>query len=95
MVHTPVHASWLNQIEIFFSIVQRKVVTPNDFTSLDQIEDRLIAFEQRYNATARPFKWKFTPADLEDLLARIERHEQKERTLQHEHDHQPAALEPA
>jgi transposase len=94
MVHTPVHASWLNQIEIFFSIVQRKIVTPNDFTSLDQVEDRLIAFEQRYNATARPFRWKFTPADLEDLLARIERHEQKERTLQHEHDHQPAALEP-
>ena len=80
MVHTPVHASWLNQVEIFFSIVQRKVVTPNDFTSLDQVEDRLTAFEQRYNATARPFRWKFTPADLEDLMARIERHEQKEQT---------------
>jgi hypothetical protein len=74
MIHTPVHASWLNQVEIFFSIVQRKVVTPNDFTSLDQVEDRLIAFERRYNETARPFRWKFTPADLEDLLARIERH---------------------
>ncbi|MEV6864538.1 IS630 family transposase [Streptosporangium subroseum] len=93
MVHTPVHGSWINQIEIFFSIVQRKVVSPNDFTSLDQIEDRLIAFERRYNATARPFRWKFTPADLEDLLARIERHEQKESNLQHEHDHQPAALD--
>jgi hypothetical protein len=92
MVHTPVHASRLNQIEIFFSIVQRKVVSPNDFTNLDQVQDRLTAFEQRYNATARPFKWKFTPADLEDLLARIERHEQKERNRQHEHDHQPAAL---
>jgi transposase len=93
MVHTPVHASWLNQIEIFFSIVQRKVVTPNDFTSLDQVEDRLVAFEQRYNATARPFRWKFTPADLEDLLARIERHEQKESNLQQPSgcDHQPAA----
>lgn len=90
MVHTPVHASWLNQIEIFFSIVQRKVVTPNDFTSLDQVEDRLTAFERRYNETARPFKWKFTPADLEDLLARIERHEQKEQNLQHTNDHQPA-----
>ena len=92
MVHTPVHASWLNQVEIFFSIVQRKVVSPNDFTDLDQVQDRLTAFEQRYNATAQPFKWKFTPTDLEDLLARIERHEQKERTQQHEHDHQPAAL---
>ncbi|MEU5943681.1 hypothetical protein ABZ807_32030 [Micromonospora sp. NPDC047548] len=97
MVHTPVHASWTNQIEIFFSIVQRKVVTPNDFTSLDQVEDRLTAFERRYNATARPFGWKFTPADLEDLLARIERHEQKESNLQQHDDcdHQPAVLAPA
>jgi transposase len=93
MVHTPVHASWLNQIEIFFSIVQRKVVTPNDFTSLDQVEDRLIAFERRYNETARPFRWEFTPADLKDLPARIERHEHKEHPQQPPgHSHQPAAL---
>lgn len=93
MVHTPVHASWLNQVEIFFSIVQRKVVNPNDFTSLDQVEDRLITFERRYNETARPFRWEFTPADLEDLLARIERHEQKEHSQQPTGcDHQPAAL---
>lgn len=94
MIHTPVHASWLNQVEIFFSIVQRKVVTPNDFTDLDQVQDRLTAFEQRYNATARPFRWKFTPADLEDLLARIERHEQKEQNLQQppDRDSKPAAL---
>jgi transposase len=78
MVHTPVHASWLNQIEIVFSVVQRKVVSPNDFTDLDQVEQRLAAFEQRYNANARPFKWKFTPADLDDLLARIERHEREQ-----------------
>lgn len=78
--------------EIFFSIVQRKVVSPNDFTSLDQVENRLHAFERRYNQTARPFEWKFTPADLEDLLARIERHEQKEHSQQHLGcDHQPAA----
>ena len=94
MVHTPVHASWTNQIEIYFSIIQRKVLTPNDFTSLDQVENRLTAFEQRYNATARPFRWRFTPADLEDLMARIERHEQKEPNLQQPAgcDHQPAAL---
>ncbi|MGN9846119.1 hypothetical protein ACTMTI_49200 [Nonomuraea sp. H19] len=95
MVHTPVHASWLNQIEIFFSIVQRKVVTPNDFTGLDQVEDRLIAFERRYNETARPFRWKFTPADLEDLMVRIERHEQKEHHSQQPAGcgNQPAALQ--
>jgi transposase len=75
LVHTPVHASWLNQIEIFFSVVQRKVVAPNDFTDLDQVHQRLHAFEARYNATAQPFKWKFTTSDLDDLLARIDLHQ--------------------
>ncbi|MFD7283612.1 IS630 family transposase [Streptomyces sp. NPDC059862] len=74
MVHTPVHASWLNQAEIFFSIVQRKVVSPNAFTDLTQVRDRLRAFEDRYNATAQPFQWKFTTSDLDDLLARLDRH---------------------
>jgi transposase len=74
LVHTPVHASWLNQIEIYFSVVQRKVVTPNDFTDLAQVGDRLRAFEDRYNATAQPFQWKFTTTDLDDLLARLDRH---------------------
>ncbi|MGH3785679.1 MAG: hypothetical protein ACRDRG_03825 [Pseudonocardiaceae bacterium] len=61
MVHTPVHASWLNQVEVYFSVTQRKVVSPNDFTTPDQVEQRLAKFEQRYNATARPFQWKFHP----------------------------------
>ncbi|MGI8307543.1 IS630 family transposase [Saccharopolyspora hattusasensis] len=74
MVHTPVHASWTNQIEIFFSIVQRKVVSPNDFTDLNEIKDRLRAFEDRYNAMAQPFQWRFTTSDLDDLLARLDRH---------------------
>jgi hypothetical protein len=75
MVHTPVHASWLNQVEIFFSVVQRKVVSPNDFTDLGELEQRLADFERRYNATARPFQWKFTREDLHALLARISDHE--------------------
>lgn len=74
LAHTPVHASWLNQVEIFFSVVQRKVVAPNDFTDLAQVGNRLRAFEDRYNATAQPFQWKFTPSDLDDLLARHDRH---------------------
>nr|WP_239079397.1 transposase [Streptomyces sp. SID7909] len=74
MVHTPVHASWLNQVEIHFSVVQRKVVSPNDFTDLTQVGDRLRAFEDRYNATAQPFQWKFTTSDLDDLLARLDQH---------------------
>ncbi|MFJ7201559.1 MULTISPECIES: hypothetical protein [unclassified Streptomyces] len=54
--------------------MQRKVVSPNDFTDLAQVGDRLRAFEDRYNATAQPFQWKFTTSDLDDLLARLDRH---------------------
>ncbi|MEU8244924.1 IS630 family transposase [Nonomuraea sp. NPDC048916] len=73
-VHTPVHSSWLNQVEIYFSVVHRKVVSPNDFTDLAEVGDRLRGFEVRYNATAQPFQWKFTTSDLDDLLARLDRH---------------------
>jgi transposase len=82
MVHTPVHASWLNQIEIYFSIVQRKALSPNDFTDLDAIIDRLNAFETRYNQTARPFKWKFTTTDLDELLTRLDNHQSEHNPIQ-------------
>src|SRR4029453_586954 len=59
MVHTPVHASWLNQIEIYFSIIQRKLLTPNDFESLVAVEDRLKRFAQLHNAHPKPFNWQF------------------------------------
>lgn len=78
MIHTPVHASWLNQIEIFFSIIQKKVISPNDFASLDQLSATLFAFTDRYNQTARPFNWKFTAADLKDLLHRISEHDKQD-----------------
>jgi hypothetical protein len=71
LVHGPVHASWLNQIEIYFSIVQRKVLTPNDFGSLQAVEERLLAFQQRYESIAKPFEWKFTRRDLAALLDKI------------------------
>ena len=71
MIHTPVHASWLNQAEIFFSITQKKALSPNDFASLDELARTLLAFVDRYNQTARPFNWKFTAADLARLLDRI------------------------
>ncbi|WP_342211057.1 MULTISPECIES: hypothetical protein [unclassified Streptomyces] len=61
-------------MEIYFSVVQRKVVSPNDFTDLTQVTDRLREFEDRYNATAQPFQWKFTTSDLDDLLARLDQH---------------------
>jgi transposase len=75
LIHLPRHASWLDQAEIYFSVVQRKALTPNDFTSLSQIRDRLAAFETRYNAIATPFSWKFTRTDLSDLLCRIDAHQ--------------------
>jgi hypothetical protein len=78
MIHTPLHASWLNQIEIFFSVIQKKVVTPNDFDSLGQLSRTLLGFVDRYNQTARPFSWKFTASDLHDLMDRISRHEQQD-----------------
>ena len=78
LIHLPTHASWLDQAEIYFSVIQRKVLTPNDFTDLDQIRDRLAAFETRYNAIARPFTWKFTRTDLGDLLRRIDAHDKTE-----------------
>jgi len=70
-VHGPIHASWLNQIEIYFSIVQRKVLTPNDFPDLAAVAQRLAEFEHYYEGIARPFEWKFTRADLNALLARM------------------------
>jgi len=75
LVHLPVHASWLDQVETFFSILQRKVLTPNDLTDLDALAERVLAFQARYNATATPFDWRFTRADLNRLLDRIAVHE--------------------
>jgi transposase len=75
LVHLPVHASWLNQVEIFFSIVQRKVVKPQDFDDLDALARRLLAFQDRYNATAEPFDWRFTRKSLNRLLERLAAHE--------------------
>jgi transposase len=72
LVHLPVHASWLNQIEIVFSVIQRKVIRPADFADLTALADRLERFEERYNATARPFDWRFTSNDLAAMLERID-----------------------
>jgi hypothetical protein len=75
LVHTPIHASWLNQAEIYFSILQRKALQPNDFHDLDQLEQHLLAFGRRYQQIARPFEWKFTRQNLNDLLTRLDSHQ--------------------
>jgi len=72
LVHTPVHASWLNQVEIYFSIIQRKVLTPNDFASLEEVEQRLLLYEELSNREPRTFDWRFDRTKLEVLLARLE-----------------------
>jgi hypothetical protein len=71
LVHLPTHASWLNQVELYFSIVQRKVLTPNDFADLAAVEQRLHAFAALYNDTAVPFHWRFTRQQLDDRLAAL------------------------
>jgi hypothetical protein len=72
LIHGPVHASWLNQIELYFSIVQRKVLTPNQFPSLNSLKERLLDFQHHYESIVPPFRWKFTRNDLAKLLDKIE-----------------------
>ena len=71
LVHLPVHASWLNQVEIYFSVIQRKVLTPNDFSSLEEVRQRLLAFQTLYEQVAKPFEWKFTRAGLHELMNKL------------------------
>lgn len=71
LIHGPVHASWLNQIEIYFSVLQRKALTPNDFSSLQALEERIIDFQKYYEQIAKPFEWKFTRKDLNRLISKV------------------------
>jgi DDE superfamily endonuclease len=80
LVHLPVHASWLNQVEVYFSMVQRKVLTPNDFANLQEVELRLRLYEELSNRTPRPFNWRFTKQDLFEWLQRQAKREAARRT---------------
>jgi transposase len=70
LVHLPKHASWLNQLEIYFSILQRKALTPADFSSQDEVAARILGFQDHSQQIATPFEWKFTRAYLDRLMAR-------------------------
>lgn len=74
-VHLPTHSSWLNQIELYFSVVSRKALTPRDFPSLAALQDRLRRFEGWYNLAPRPFNWQFGRKELEEYVIRLARHE--------------------
>jgi hypothetical protein len=73
------HQDQARKIEIYFSIVQRKVLAPNDFLDLSDVEDRLMAFQDLYNLAARPFNWKYTKNSLNDLLNRLATHDIQQR----------------
>jgi transposase len=75
LVHLPIHASWINQIEIYFSILQRKAIATADLASLDHLAARILAFQHRYNTTAKPFDWRYSRNDLNNYLARLHRHD--------------------
>jgi DDE superfamily endonuclease len=75
LVHLPVHASWLNQIEIYFSILQRKALTPRHFQSLPELDQRIMAFQVDWQTTAKPIDWRYTRRDLNDLLVRLDQHQ--------------------
>ena len=74
LLHTPVHGSWLNQVEIYFSLVQRHVLTPNDFADLDEVATRLADYETLINRDPSPFNWEFTRRDLKQFLQRLAPH---------------------
>jgi hypothetical protein len=75
LVHLPVHASWLNQIEIFFSILQRKVLTPNYFPTIENLTNTILDFQKRYEQISTPFEWKFTRADLTKMMIKLSERE--------------------
>ncbi len=65
----PKYASWLDQIEIWFSVLQRKLLTPNDFPNLETLRVRLMEFIVRHNSTAQPINWSYTVAQMENQFA--------------------------
>lgn len=77
-VPTPIHASWLNQVEIYFSVVQRKVLQPNEIEDLDSLQQGLLDFQAYYEKAAKPFNWEFNRNDLKNLLAKLQDHERQQ-----------------
>jgi hypothetical protein len=75
MIHLPVHASWLSQAEVYFSVIKRKLLTSEDVGDLEELDARILPFDQHDNTAARPFDWRFTRTDLDQLLARIRQHD--------------------
>jgi transposase len=62
---TPTHASWLNQVELFFSILQRRLIRYGEFDSVDDLAAKVIAFINDYNKRAKPFRWTYDGRPLQ------------------------------
>ena len=56
---TPTHASWLNQVELWFSILSRQLLSKQDFESVPDLTRQLLAFIEEYDKTAKPFAWTY------------------------------------
>lgn len=76
-VHLPTHSSWLNQIELYFSILHRKALTPSDFPSVEALRERIFQFQLLYNQRAEPFRWQYTRDHLEAYIERLALHEER------------------
>jgi hypothetical protein len=63
-VYVPKHTSWLNQVEIWFSILVRRVIKRGNFTSVDDLRQRILDFIAYFNQTAKPFRWSYTGRPL-------------------------------
>ena len=74
-VHLPVHSSWLNQKELYLSVLTRKALTPADFVDGAQLSRRIAAFQGYYNQWAEPFRWRYTREHLERYLSRQAPHD--------------------
>lgn len=72
VLHTPVHASWLNQVELFFSILVRKALTPRDVPSQEALMEQVERFITEIYEP-KPFNWTYTTSDLEDLLSKLKK----------------------
>ena len=64
----PINASWLDQIELWFSVLQRKVLTPNHFHSTQELDQAIMEFIQRENLAPKPIRWTYTVQKLERKL---------------------------
>ena len=63
-IYTPKHCSWMNQIEIWFGILNKKLLNRGNYTSVEKLRNSILRFIDQYNLTAHPFKWTYAGVPL-------------------------------